>query len=144
MKATTPEVQLLVRNILGNAELAKDEWLAEALRMMAKVHQVKNENATEVKTEPGDPVRGRTVFEKHPTAACINCHMVGGKGSPFGPALDGIATRKDEAYRRQSVLEPNAKIAEGFNFSASPMPPMGLLLKPQEIEDVLAFLATLK
>ena len=92
----------------------------------------------------GDPARGREIFEKHPVAACINCHAVGGKGSPFGPALDGIATRKDMAYITESLLDPNAKIAEGTNFPASPMPPIGLLLQEQEIEHVKAFLGTLK
>jgi mono/diheme cytochrome c family protein len=108
------------------------------------VHQVTNAAGPAVVATAGDAARGRTLFEKHPTAACINCHIVGGKGSPFGPALDGIAARKDAAYLRQSVLEPNARIADGFAFSASPMPPMNLLLTPQDIEDVLAFLGTLK
>jgi hypothetical protein len=31
-----------------------------------------------------------------------------------GPSLWDIGTRKDEAYIRQSILEPNAVIAEGF------------------------------
>ncbi len=141
---SSPEVQLLVRNIAGDPELRKDAWLDEAVRMLIKVHQVTNAAGPAVATVAGDAARGRALFEKHPTAACINCHIVAGKGSPFGPALDGIAARKDAAYLRQSVLEPNARIADGFAFSASPMPPIGLLLTPQEIEDVLAFLGTLK
>jgi len=75
----------------------------------------------------------------------MNCHMLGGQGSPVGPALDGIASLKDAAYLAQSLTEPNAVLAESYTATpVSPMPPMGLILKPQELEDVKAFLATLK
>lgn len=107
-----------MRNIAGDPELRKDEWLNGAMRMLVKVHQVTNAAGPAVATVAGDAARGRTLFEKHPTAACINCHIVAGKGSPFGPALDGIAARKDAAYLRQSVLEPNTP-----SRTASPSPP---------------------
>ena len=93
----------------------------------------------------GDPARGENIFWKHPVAACMNCHMLGGKGSAVGPALDGIAGQKDAAYLEQSLVDPNAVIAENYTATPiSPMPPMGLILRPQELEDVKAFLGTLK
>jgi putative membrane-bound dehydrogenase-like protein len=93
----------------------------------------------------GVPARGADIFWKHPTAACATCHMVGGKGSAIGPALDGIATRATPAYIHESLTEPNKVLAKGFEkLGVSPMPPMGLILKPQELEDVKAFLQTLK
>jgi mono/diheme cytochrome c family protein len=99
----------------------------------------------EGKVLAGDPKRGEEIFWKHPVAACMNCHMLSGKGSTVGPALDGIAARKAEAYITESLVEPNAKLADGYVATPiSPMPPMGLLLKPQEMEDVKAFLLTLK
>lgn len=99
----------------------------------------------EEKVAAGDAKRGEQIFWKHPTAACVLCHALKGQGSTVGPALDGIAARKDATYIKQSLLEPNAVLAQGFEYlKISPMPPMGLLLKPQELEDIQAFLQTLK
>jgi putative membrane-bound dehydrogenase-like protein len=101
--------------------------------------------AGEAPVTAGVPARGEDIFWKHPTAACATCHMVGGKGSAIGPALDGIATRATPAYIHESLVEPNKVLAKGFEkLGVSPMPPMGLILKPQELEDVKAYLQTLK
>ena len=100
--------------------------------------------ADEQQQVAGDARRGETIFRSHPLALCSQCHAVGGVGANVGPALDGIATHKDEAYIIESLLEPNAKMAEGFAGQISPMPPMGLILKDQEIADIKAFLLTLK
>jgi hypothetical protein len=42
------------------------------------------------------------------------------------------------------MVDPNAKLAKGFEtLTISPMPPVGVLLKEQELADILAFLGTL-
>ncbi|MBE2283035.1 MAG: c-type cytochrome [Prosthecobacter sp.] len=93
----------------------------------------------------GDAKRGEKIFWEHPVAACKNCHILKGQGSAVGPALDGIASRKDEAYILESLINPNAKLAEGYTATPiSPMPPMNLILKPQEFADVKAFILSLK
>lgn len=96
------------------------------------------------KTLVGDPKRGEDIFYHH-AAACILCHSLKGSGSTVGPALDGIATRKDAAYIKQSLLEPSAVLAPGYeNLGVSPMPPMGDIFNAQELEDIQAFVRTLK
>ena len=93
----------------------------------------------------GDVQKGREIFHKHVVAGCSRCHALGGEGGNIGPALDGIASRKDRDYLYQSLVEPAATLAEGFDkLGASPMPPMNLLLDEQQITDVLAYLLTLK
>ena len=93
----------------------------------------------------GDPRRGEGIFFKHPTTACVLCHMLKGQGSTVGPALDGLATRATPAYIDESLNEPNKVLAKGYEIlGVSPMPPMGLVLKPQELADVRAYLGTLK
>jgi putative membrane-bound dehydrogenase-like protein len=93
----------------------------------------------------GDVKRGEQIVLKHPTIPCTLCHTVKGQGSTVGPPLDGIATRATPAYITESLLEPNKVLAKGFEaLGTSPMPPMNLVLKPQEIEDVKAYLQTLK
>ncbi|MDF1823377.1 MAG: ThuA domain-containing protein [Verrucomicrobiales bacterium] len=92
----------------------------------------------------GDPARGESLFSTHQVAACIRCHQVNGKGEGvIGPALDGIATRKSRDYIHESLVDPGAALAEGFPAQVSPMPPMGVLLKPQELADIMAYLMTL-
>ena len=92
----------------------------------------------------GDVERGKKIFNTHPIANCARCHAVNGEGGPVGPALDAIATRKQEDYILESLVDPGATIAEGFQGQVSPMPPMGVLLTQQELADVMAYLMTLK
>jgi putative membrane-bound dehydrogenase-like protein len=93
----------------------------------------------------GDAKRGEDIFWNHPLAGCINCHMLDGKGSTVGPPLDGIASLRNSDYLMEALIAPSASLAEGFDeVPVSAMPPMDLILKPQEIADVHAFLNTLK
>ncbi len=100
--------------------------------------------AAEKAQASGNATRGETIFREHPVASCIRCHHLSGEGGWVGPPLDGIAARHAPDYLRQSLLEPQAALAEGYPAEISPMPPFGVLLKPQEIEDLMAFLLTLK
>jgi mono/diheme cytochrome c family protein len=46
--------------------------------------------------------------------ACVACHKFDEPGPLVGPSLWDIGARQDDAYIRQSILEPNAVITEGF------------------------------
>lgn len=114
---------------------------------------------------PGDPANGRAIVGDKSQGNCVACHQVSDLADvPFhgeiGPMLDGAGDRWSEAELRGIVA--NAKIM----FEDSMMPAFyktegfirpgnaytgkaaddsfGPLLTAQQIEDVVAYLATLK
>jgi mono/diheme cytochrome c family protein len=141
---TIPEIKTVVAQLPRTAANTNDAWLNDALTLLGRVHQVSGVGVDEVKVTAGDPKRGEELFFTSPTAACASCHTVNGKGGTVGPILDGIVVRSDKAYIVESLMDPNAKLAKGFeNLTISPMPPIGVLLKEQDLADILAFLYTL-
>jgi putative membrane-bound dehydrogenase-like protein len=121
--------------------VGKGDTYFDDVRLVELIQEIEDDESKLV----GDGKRGEKIFWEHPVAACKNCHMLKGQGSAVGPALDGIATRKDAAYILESLINPNAKLAEGYTATPiSPMPPMNLILKPQEFADVKAFIMSLK
>jgi quinoprotein glucose dehydrogenase len=62
----------------------------------------------------GEPARGREVFFGKVEASCVRCHRAEGTGGEVGPVLDGIGGRKDARYLLESIVLPNAQVADGF------------------------------
>ena len=110
------------------------------------LREVVYEDATdaEIGNIVGNAARGKEIYHKHQVASCVRCHQLAGQGGVVGPALDKIASRKGAAYIRESLVDPQARIAEGYPVPVSPMPPFGVLLTAQELEDLMAYLLTLK
>ncbi len=105
---------------------------------------------------------GENVF-RSAQPACSACHSIVAGVAMVGPSLAGAAARAAQtlaapdykgkakdvpAYLREAVLEPSAHIAAGGNYGAggvSFMPPTyGESLKPEQIDQLVAYLATLK
>ncbi len=63
----------------------------------------------------GNVGHGRFLFQQNPTLACIRCHKVEGEGGDAGPDLTLVGAKKTPEYLLESVVKPNAKIAEGFD-----------------------------
>ncbi len=142
---TIPAIQTVVAQLPRTPVNSSDPFLNDTVTLLGRIHKVSGVGENEVKVTAGDPKRGEDLFFNSPTASCAACHQVGGKGGDIGPILDGIAVRGDRAYLTESLMDPNAKLAKGFeNLPISPMPPLGALLKEQELEDILSYLATLK
>lgn len=61
--------------------------------------------------ESGDAALGAQLFKRQ---GCTACHTISPDEAPKGPMLLDIAKRYDKAALLQSVLKPNAVIAQGF------------------------------
>ena len=63
----------------------------------------------------GDAVNGKKVFYEKVEASCLRCHQINKEGGDVGPHMDGIATRVNREYLLEAIVDPNAKIAQGFD-----------------------------
>lgn len=107
---------------------------------------------------PGDPARGRAVVLDPEKGNCLMCHHVASLGDEavqgsIGPNISDISVRLDEAQLRQRIVDPKAvtpnTIMPAFHstegFARVPEQLAGKpILTPAEVEDVVAFLKTLK
>jgi len=62
----------------------------------------------------GDLENGKTIFFGRAAASCRRCHKVNGSGAEVGPDLSAVAKDKDRSYLLEAIVDPNAKIAKGF------------------------------
>lgn len=60
---------------------------------------------------PGDPTRGRAIYER---SGCSTCHILAGEGSGFGPELTEIGARRGAGRLRDTLKNPASTIPEGF------------------------------
>jgi putative heme-binding domain-containing protein len=63
-------------------------------------------------TVPGDPQRGQEIYRTK--GKCGQCHILSGQGESVGPELTDIGARRNAAYLRAALLEPEAAVPEGF------------------------------
>ncbi len=90
---------------------------------------------TEVK---GDPAAGKQVFDAQ---GCGSCHAFEPAGSTgnVGPNLSEALKGKDAAFIQQSIVDPNAEIADGFQPNIMPQT-YGSQLSDKQLADLVAFL----
>ena len=106
-------------------------------------------NASGTPAEEGAKLFAQKTLEKQP--GCITCHSLEPDTIIIGQSMAGIASRAGnivpglsaEEYIRQSILDPNAYLEEGF--PADTMPPVwGDRLSEKQVDELVAFLLTLK
>ena len=86
----------------------------------------------------GDAAAGKQVFAQ---SGCGGCHTfkAAGTNGKIGPDLDEALQGKDAAFVRESIVDPNAEIASGFQPNVMPQN-YGEQLDSQQIADLVAFL----
>jgi mono/diheme cytochrome c family protein len=89
----------------------------------------------------GDPAAGREVFTAGAQPPCATCHTFGPAGSnaTTGPNLDEALGDADPEFIRESIVDPNAEITEGFQEGVMP-DVYGEQLSEQQVNDLVAFL----
>jgi ferredoxin/coenzyme F420-reducing hydrogenase delta subunit/mono/diheme cytochrome c family protein len=101
-----------------------------------------------------DPVAGRDLFLDTRiglNTGCRVCHSLEPGQRLVGPSLAGVATAAEtrvpglsaEEYLRESIVDPDAHIVEGFQAGAM-LPDVADLLSDQQLDNLVAFLMTLK
>jgi mono/diheme cytochrome c family protein len=95
--------------------------------------------ATTAEKQPaGDPAAGKAVFA---SAGCVSCHTFKAAGATgtVGPNLDEVLADKDAEFVRQSILDPNAEIAKGYQPGIMPTT-FKDQLSDEQVNDLVAFL----
>ena len=98
---------------------------------------VSNEMSGQAQNHPGDPQKGKTLYEQH----CLNCHGAGGKGDgPIGQSLIPPAANLTLLDKKsdKAILDT---IRNGRAGTA--MPSWKAYLNQSALKDLLAFLRTL-
>ncbi len=132
-------------------QLAENE-LPALIAFIKSVTEVKSTAApkvAEVSAANLSPAeRGKKIYE---TKLCMTCHSLDGS-KLVGPSFKGIYGRVekltggesvtvDDAYLSESILNPAAKVVEGY---PPAMPPYQGQLDENQIKDVIEFFKTLK
>jgi mono/diheme cytochrome c family protein len=92
--------------------------------------------APEEEEPAGDPAAGKALFASNGCGGCHTFEAAGSTGA-VGPNLDEGLQGKDAEYVHQSIVEPNADVAEGY--TAGVMPSFQQLSEDQ-VNDLVAFL----
>jgi len=95
-------------------------WLDLYLRLQATNHPALKTftDLPQTLTElGGDPIQGEQVFRNQ--GACMQCHLMNGSGSIQGPDLTTVAERLQTDKLLESLINPNAVIAEGYGMSSA-------------------------
>jgi cytochrome c oxidase subunit 2 len=85
---------------------------------------------------PGGP--GAQVFASN---GCGGCHTLAaaGSGGVTGPNLDEVLPGQSAAMVKESIVNPNAKIAKGYPANVMPQN-FGEALTPEELENLVQYL----
>jgi mono/diheme cytochrome c family protein len=86
----------------------------------------------------GNPAAGKQVFAANGCASCHTFTPAGATGT-VGPDLSKVLKGKSAAFIRQSVVDPNAVIAAGYQPNIMPQN-FGQTLSAKQLNDLIAFL----
>ena len=136
-----------------------NKWLSSWTPVLLKDSpKAKADIAKITEKSKGNAINGKKLAADN----CAACHTMGDQKAPMAnmaPDLSNIGGYSTAAYLKESMIAPNAVVVPGYNKNAHPatpwysaddkgvrtstMPPFDSL-KPAEIDDIVAYLQTLK
>jgi len=89
----------------------------------------------------GDPAAGKEIFTTTAQPSCSTCHTLkeAGATQTIGPNLDEVLKGKDAAFIHESIVDPNAEVATGYQPGIMPQT-YGEQLDEKPLADLVAFL----
>jgi len=131
-------------------------WLAASMASAAGL-QVAGDSAPDRLAAAGDPARGRALVVARESANCVLCHAVPDPAVRFsgnvGPSLAGVGARLSEGQIRLRVADnlrvnPNTVMPSYYKVDGLDRVASAYAGKPvltaQEVEDIVAWLTTLR
>ncbi len=81
-------------------------WAASDAELWQLAGYVRQLGSLPPEPMPGDPGRGRVLYET--TGACATCHISRGEGRGVGPELSDVGLRRNAEYLRRALTNPDA------------------------------------
>jgi mono/diheme cytochrome c family protein len=91
------------------------------------------------KAVPSGPVSDHPGFALMTSQGCIACHDIKSENKLVGPPLTTVSKRLSSAKIRESIVDPSAVIAEGFQDVMQK--DFGEKLTPEQLNDLVGYLA---
>jgi quinoprotein glucose dehydrogenase len=105
----------LVLDVLEAAAKSTDAAIVERQRAYnQRISGMPSLAAFAASLEGGDAASGQLIFEQNDTLACRRCHSRTSGEQFVGPNLADVGLRRSRSELLESIVTPNAKIAEGF------------------------------
>jgi mono/diheme cytochrome c family protein len=96
---------------------------------------------TETGAPAGNAAAGKEIFTTTAQPTCASCHTLkeAGATGTVGPDLDEVLKGKDAGFIHESIVNPNAQIASGFQPNVMPQN-FAQQLDEKQLADLVAFL----
>jgi cytochrome c oxidase subunit II len=124
---------------LGHSAMRQTAHVVEQAEFDAFVERrgQSEEQPDEAGGEAGAP-DGKAIFTDQ---GCGGCHALADAGTTggTGPDLDEVLADRDPAFIEQSIVDPDAEIAQGFSPGIMP-PNFGQTIQPPELEALVKYL----
>jgi len=88
-----------------------DAWYLSTEEIAGVAAYVRSLGNVPPETLPGDPARGKSIYQR---SGCSACHILSGEGAGYGPDLTEVGARRNSARLRETLQNPAKTIPDNF------------------------------